>query len=228
MKWRLQLIAIFLSSVPFSLSISSAILSPSLHLLAFPVPPLCVLALPPLSSSSSVSDMRRFSSEGSLLDLDVFPWRRVGLKKAKQDQEGCNVLDACIPHLEEPESPFEAPTPAMSARGRGRELVKEHSVSVENITDFDKAAGGLQSSSLSESYRAYSDSQLAPDPTGSRDIVGPDAPPSPSSAKCHPLPNMSLHSHHARARLSAAKLHIKSLFSVTSSLCLCVCLCQST
>lgn len=159
--------------------------------------------------------MRRFSSEGSLLDLDVFPWRRVGAKKVEQGQEGCNVVDTYTPHLEVPERPFEAPAAAMSSRGRGRELVKEHSLSVENITDMDKVAGGLQSPSLNESYRAYSDSQLAPDPTGSRHSVDPDAPPSPSSVKCHPLSTMTLHPNQARARLSAAKLHIKSLFSVT-------------
>lgn len=172
--------------------------------------------------------MRRFSSEGSLLDLDAFPWRRMGHKTAEQGQEGCSVAETYTPHLEEPESSMEAPTPAMSSRGRGRKLKKELSVSVENITELDKAAGNLQSSSLNESYRAYSDSQLAPDPKGSRDSVGPDRPPSPSSSRCNPLPTMSTHSNQARARLSAAKVHLKSLFSVTSivSVWVYVCVCQ--
>lgn len=215
---------LFCSHFPSALSFFHLSLHLSWH---FPCPLLVLLRFPPLSSFSLVSDMRRFSSEGSLLDLDVLPWRRVGLLRAEQGQEGCHVVETYTPHLEEDESPLEAPAPVMSSRGRGRELVKEHSVSVENITDLDKAAGALQSPSLNDSYRAYSDSQLAPDPTGSRDSVGPDAPSSPSSAKCHPLSTMSLHSHHARARLSAAKLHLKSLFSVTllpESLSVCMCL----
>ncbi|XP_076157664.1 uncharacterized protein LOC143140566 [Alosa pseudoharengus] len=162
--------------------------------------------------------MRRFSSEGSLLDLDALPWRRVALKRAEQEQEGYDV-GSYTPHLEEPESLPVPPAPVMSkARGGwggGRELVKEHSMSVENITELDKAASDLQSP-LNESYRAYSDGQLAQDPGGSR-AVGIDTPPSPSSTKCHPLSTMSLHPHHARARLTAAKLHLKTLFSSSQS-----------
>ena len=89
-------------------------------------------------------------------------------------------------------------------------------MSVENIHVLDKAPNDLQLLSLNESYRAYSDGQLAPAPAGSRESIGRDAPPSPSGSKCNPLSNTSLHRNQARARLSAAKLHIKSLFSTVT------------
>ncbi|XP_031441978.1 regulator of G-protein signaling 1 isoform X2 [Clupea harengus] len=168
-----------------------------------------------MSSSMASSVMRRFSSEGSLLDLDVLPWRRVALKTAEEAQEGLGV-GIYTPDHSPPRSPVPVMTTPRGGRGgAGRELVKEHSMSVENIHVLDKAPNDLQLLSLNESYRAYSDGQLAPAPAGSRESIGRDAPPSPSGSKCNPLSNTSLHRNQARARLSAAKLHIKSLFSTS-------------
>ncbi|KAL2080352.1 hypothetical protein ACEWY4_024145 [Coilia grayii] len=165
--------------------------------------------------------MRRFSSEGSLLDLDAFPWRRVELKQ--EPPEVYVSIGIYTPHLGDTDSPPLSPAPLAMAAEKStrvrssRELVKEHSVSVENITELDKAGSDLRVVSLGDSYRAYSDGQLAKDPKGSRESVGDETPSSPSSGtKCNPLSSMSLHHHHARARLSAAKLHIKSLFSTSS------------
>ncbi|XP_063041317.1 regulator of G-protein signaling 1 [Engraulis encrasicolus] len=183
--------------------------------------------------------MRRFSSEGSLLDLDALPWRRVELNSKLEPPEafGGSGVGVYTPHLEAIDSPPLSPSPApvMAAENASsptsrvrssRELVKEHSMSVENITELDKAGGELRVASLNDSYRAYSDGQLHKDPQGSRESVGgtlgdgdAHSPHSPSSGtKCNPLSSMGLHQHqhHARARLSAAKLHLKSLFSSSS------------
>uniref|UniRef100_UPI0037E792F8 regulator of G-protein signaling 3 n=1 Tax=Semicossyphus pulcher TaxID=241346 RepID=UPI0037E792F8 len=163
--------------------------------------------------------MRRFSSEGSLLDLDFLPWKRVALRNP--DHERNRDSGTYTPHLEEDELDGGAgrvtPTilePGVSAgEGGKKELRKEHSVSVEELSELRKLdQNHLSVCGISEGCRAYSDGQLAPDLQGSTESMGRDdlPPPSPSSSSSS-NPFRSQHRHH-RAKLSAAKLHLKSLF----------------
>ncbi|KAM4539673.1 uncharacterized protein PAE49_020452 isoform 1-T3 [Odontesthes bonariensis] len=153
--------------------------------------------------------MRRFSSEGSLLDLDFLPWKKVALKKpdcGKSRESG-----TFTPHLEDDELDGKAVgmTPTIkeprtsSVDTRRNELSKEHSISVENLSELgklDKSRLGV--CLMSEGFRAYSDSQLAPPGQGSSESVDRD---DGSSFK-------SQHRPHHRPKLSVAKLHLKSLF----------------
>ncbi|XP_017292928.1 regulator of G-protein signaling 1 [Kryptolebias marmoratus] len=160
--------------------------------------------------------MRRFSSEGSLLDLDFLPWKKMALK----GPEYGNRLNPGIytPHLEDDEldgglpgpiPSIQEPKPSPGERGR-KELSREQSVSVENLTELGKQSKDhLQVCAINEGCRAYSDSQLAPTAQDSADDAEQDGHPSPSpSASSIP----SQHRHHRKAKLSAAKLHLKSLF----------------
>lgn len=162
--------------------------------------------------------MRRFSSEGNLLDLDFPPWKRVALKKL--DDEGNQESGTCIPHMAEDELNGRSAGPIIQETGvspreaRKKELAKEHSVSVENLSELGKLEKNhLGVCMISESCRAYSDSQLAPAPQGSTESVERDglASSSPSSS-CNPFLSKSTHRHHHKPRLSSAKLHLKSLF----------------
>ncbi|XP_020517041.1 uncharacterized protein si:ch211-152p11.4 isoform X1 [Labrus bergylta] len=152
--------------------------------------------------------MRRFSSEGSLLDLDFLPWKKVALKNP--DHERTRDFGTYTPHLEEDEldggSGRDTPTilEPVGAHEAGRgELRKEHSVSVEELSELHKQS---HLRVMSEGCRAYSDGQLAPDNQGSTESMGGEHPPHPSSSS-----SSSTHGHR-RAKLSAAKLHLKSLF----------------
>uniref|UniRef100_A0A4W5NWN7 Uncharacterized protein n=1 Tax=Hucho hucho TaxID=62062 RepID=A0A4W5NWN7_9TELE len=173
--------------------------------------------------------MRRYSSEGSLFDMDFLPWREVPVKDhnypSRNGESGTHT-----PHLEDDEldgrSTSFPPTPiivepgASPERMTGRgELSKDHSVSVENFTELGKLEGKgfLGVVNLSEGCRAYSDGQLAPASTGrSTESVGsddqPPSSPSHSTSGSSPLSFKSQQRSHTRAKLSAAKLHLKSLF----------------
>ncbi|KAF7652622.1 hypothetical protein LDENG_00094420 [Lucifuga dentata] len=157
--------------------------------------------------------MRRFSSEGSLLDLDFLPWRRVALKTSGNERESGTYTA----HLEEDELdgrsvglPPITREPTGSPGGVAR-LSREHSISMENLSELEKKR--LLSSITGEGCRAYSDGQLAPAAKGSTESVERDEqhPASPSSS-AHPLTFKSHHRHHAKAKISAAKLHLKNLF----------------
>ncbi|XP_051271341.1 regulator of G-protein signaling 1 [Dicentrarchus labrax] len=162
--------------------------------------------------------MRRFSSEGSLLDLDFLPWKRVALKKpvnANNRESGTYT-----PHTEEDELDGRSAGPtireprASPSEARQKELTKEHSVSVENLSELGKLdKNHLGVCAISESCRAYSDSQLAPAAQGSSESVERDdlPPPSPSSFS-NLFPFKTLDRHHPKPKLSSAKLHLKSLF----------------
>ncbi|XP_066531809.1 regulator of G-protein signaling 1 isoform X2 [Hoplias malabaricus] len=161
--------------------------------------------------------MRRFSSEGSLLDLDLLHWKKVSLKDENQNNDGKKriyrqqTLMEVETHREAKSLPS---TPAVQEPKK--ELLKDHSVSVENLTDLEKSSGFLMVTNLNESFKAYSDSQLAPGTSGSTESVGKeDARPHSPTASSSPLSfNQEHHQRqsHVRARLSAAKLHLKSLF----------------
>ncbi|KAG7281759.1 hypothetical protein CRUP_028073 [Coryphaenoides rupestris] len=119
--------------------------------------------------------MRRFSSEGSLLDLDILPWRRLqvtepALRKRESGARNtqhpsrserdarCATLP---PNIREPGSgPGGADTSAM--------LTKELSVSVEDLTALSKhQMDYLGVGTMGDGFRAYSDGQLAPTAQGS-------------------------------------------------------------
>ncbi|XP_076013191.1 uncharacterized protein LOC143005719 isoform X2 [Genypterus blacodes] len=151
--------------------------------------------------------MRRFSSEGSLLDLDFLPWRKVAMKTPRHQRK--RESGTYTPHLEEDELDGRSAslTPIIWEPKGKCELTKEHSISVENLSELEK--NQLQVGVISEGCRAYSDSQLAPDANGSTESVeGDEQPHSASSSSTF----KSHHRHHAKAKLSAAKLHLRSLF----------------
>lgn len=152
--------------------------------------------------------MRKFSSEGALLELDFLPWGdRDGAPDTSDDQpDGASASYPCTPDAKS------------GSAGKG-ELKRDHSVSMENLVDLEKNSGLLKVTNLNESFKAYSDSQLTGNAKGSCESVG----------KCeaeHHSPSSTLKSGHmpvspkpphyhrqqARAKLTAAKLHVKSLF----------------
>ncbi|KAJ8267396.1 hypothetical protein COCON_G00125680 [Conger conger] len=157
--------------------------------------------------------MRRFSSEGSLLDLDFLPWRRVELRDKSRTQAGgaggsytqhlslCEV-DGYAVALPDCDSPADSP--------RKPPLSKEFSVSAENVS---QAGSRLRVPALADGFQAYSDGQLSPgnDRRGEDGPSQPSSCPSPSSAPASD-PARHHHGHHTRARLTSAKLHLKNLF----------------
>ncbi|XP_074469437.1 uncharacterized protein LOC141754338 [Sebastes fasciatus] len=161
--------------------------------------------------------MRRFNSEGSLLDLDFFPWRKVVLKNPDYDNN--RESGTYTPHTEEDEQDgcltptIQEPRASPGDAGKKKKLKKEHSVSVENLTELGKQdKNHLGIGALGEGCRAYSDGQLAPGAQGSTESMDRDdqPPPSPSSSSSNPFRFQHRHQH--KAKLSAAKLHLKSLF----------------
>lgn len=165
--------------------------------------------------------MRRFSSEGSLLDLDFLPWKRVALNSPHYGRS--QDPGTYTPHLMDDElgerSPVLTPTilePGASPGQAGKkELTKEQSISVENLSELQKQDKNyLGVCVINEGCRAYSDSQLAPGPQGSTESMERDDLPSPSTpSSSNPFSSKYQHRHHHhRAKLSAAKLHLKSLF----------------
>uniref|UniRef100_A0A8C2G445 Si:ch211-152p11.4 n=1 Tax=Cyprinus carpio TaxID=7962 RepID=A0A8C2G445_CYPCA len=152
--------------------------------------------------------LRKFSSEGALLELDFLPWGdRDGAPDTSDDQpDGASASYPCTPDA------------VSGSAGKG-ELKRDHSISMENLVDLEKDSGLLKVTNLNESFKAYSDSQLTGNAKGSCESVG----------KCeaeHHSPSSTLKSGHmpvspkpphyhrqqARAKLTAAKLHLKSLF----------------
>lgn len=166
--------------------------------------------------------MRRFSSEGSLLGLDLIPWKSVSHRNDHSDVVNTtrtyktpprrgNEVDNRAASL--PTTPAALQDPMSRS---AKELSKELSFSVEDLTDQNIPAGLLKVTNLNESFKAYSDSQLAPHAISSDESVEKDdgLSPSPSSTPfCfHSGSGTQHHRHHVRAKLSSAKLHLKSLF----------------
>lgn len=169
------------------------------------------------SITSHTATMRRFSSEGSLLDLDFLPWRRVALKNPQNEKN--RESGTYTPYMDKDELdgrsaglPPTIQVPKSSPGEAGnRGLTKEHSVSVENLTELGKLdKSHLSVCAISEGCRAYSDSQLAPGPQGSSESVERDDLPSPFPSSSSSLKSQQRHQH--KPKLSAAKLHLKSLF----------------
>ncbi|KAA8586279.1 hypothetical protein FQN60_007848, partial [Etheostoma spectabile] len=136
--------------------------------------------------------MRRFSSEGSLLDLDFLPWKRMALK---DPDDGKNRKSGIYtPHIKEDElgggSGFQTPTilePRASPTEVGKKgMNKEHSVSVETLSELGKQdKSHLGVCVISANCRAYSDGQLAPANKGSTESMEGDnlTPTSPSATE---------------------------------------------
>ncbi|XP_072530874.1 uncharacterized protein [Salminus brasiliensis] len=161
--------------------------------------------------------MRRFSSEGSLLDMDVLPWKKVVLNDENHNKEDKTGTYRQVVFLEDESDRGAVSLPSTpAAREVKKELTKEHSISVENLSELDKSSGFLRVAGLNESFKAYSDSQLAPGNIGSTESVGKeDTPPMSPTPSSSPLSFNADHHPHRRqvkAKLSAAKLHLKSFF----------------
>lgn len=169
--------------------------------------------------------MRRFSSEGSLLCLDIFPWKNASEKDdfpEEEDEPGTYRTSPRIvnqaDHGATPLSPMPA-APQASVSRTVKELTRELSFCIEDINERDLSPELLKVTNLNESFKAYSDSQLAPNALSSGESVDKDDVPSPSSMSAvnPPCLNSGSHQtpqnrHHVRSKLSSAKLHLKSLF----------------
>ncbi|XP_069033051.1 regulator of G-protein signaling 8 [Embiotoca jacksoni] len=143
--------------------------------------------------------MRRFSSEGSLLDSLL--WKRVALKEPDygRNQESGTYTSHSVEDTLARSSAVLTPRIQEPRAGPG-ELAREHSVSVENLNE-----NHLKVCVLGEGCRAYSESQLAP--ADQRD----DLPPPSHSSSSNSSSFISQKWHH-RPKLSATKLHLQSLF----------------
>lgn len=178
--------------------------------------------------------MRRFSSEGSLLDLDSFPWKSAPQKDAccyeeeEEEEEGSirrstnKTLPCQHDQVDHGAASLPAtPTALQDPKSRSaKDHSKEMSYSIEDLRDLDIPSGLLKVTNLNESFKAYSDSQLAPQSTSSDESVEKDDGLSPCSPSTSTLNSFCFNSglgthqnrHHVRSKLSSAKLHLKSLF----------------
>ncbi|XP_072303496.1 uncharacterized protein [Eucyclogobius newberryi] len=161
--------------------------------------------------------MRRFSSEGSLLDLDFLPWKKVTLKSPDDPRSRDSGTYTLHEYSDEPDCARTGCFPPLIREpNRKRELTKERSISTENLNDIKKDnkirdMNRLSVCTISEGCRAYSDGQLASGAKGSTESIEKEeevSPASPTDTACSSNPFKS----HRRAKLHAAKLHIKSLF----------------
>ncbi|XP_063755467.1 regulator of G-protein signaling 3 isoform X2 [Eleginops maclovinus] len=166
--------------------------------------------------------MRRFSSEGNLLDLDFLPWRRVALKN--HDVQDNRDSGTYTPHTGEDElnrgtcvlTPTILEPKAVYGEQSGNELTKQHSVSVETLSELGKQdkldKNHLSVCIIGEGCRAYSDSQLNPNAQGSTESMERDDMPPRSPSSTNPFSFKAHHSNNHKPKLSAAKLHLRSLF----------------
>ncbi|XP_056597951.1 regulator of G-protein signaling 1 isoform X2 [Triplophysa dalaica] len=163
--------------------------------------------------------LRRFNSEGALLDLDYSPRRQGdedGTRDMSEDEMDC--------------APASYPcTPDANSASAGKNtkglLDRVQSTSVENLIGSEKDFDFLKVKNLNDSFKAYSDSQLAPNTKGSFDrvekcgnhshLLTSTLKPYASHTPVSPRPS-HYHRQQARAKLAAAKLHIKSLFGQAS------------
>ncbi|TKS65646.1 Regulator of G-protein signaling 1 [Collichthys lucidus] len=157
--------------------------------------------------------MRRFSSEGNLLDLDFLPWRKVALKNS--DNQKNRESGTYTPHADGDElgdgstGPIIIQEPRGNPDGVGKnELSREHSISVENLYEkgkLDKTHLGV--CLISETCRAYSDSQLSPGAKGSTENIERGD----TSPSTNPFNFKSQH-RQQKSKLASAKLNLRSLF----------------
>ncbi|XP_064205306.1 regulator of G-protein signaling 3 isoform X1 [Anguilla rostrata] len=174
--------------------------------------------------------MRRFSSEGSLLDLDFLPWKRVELRDKGYSQDGESGTYTPQLSLSDSDGHMVVVPPGLDGEEAGASgspqkapLTKEFSVSAENVSgrgQEDRAGSYLRVVSLGDGCRAYSDGQLAPAAAGGRSSEREDMEEGPSrhsssyssSSTAASATSRYHHRQHAKARLTSAKLHLKNLF----------------
>ena len=164
--------------------------------------------------------MRRYSSEGCLLDVDVMPRQRIQLKDPPVlNSESCTYTDSPSEQARCATLPTTIRELGSSPGGAAATLTRDVSVSVEDLNELSKRKmDRLGVGTMGESFRAYSDGQLVPafqgsssSSTGSleRDDPRPSSPSDLSlKSQQHPV--------RAKAKLSAAKLHLKSLFDLVN------------
>jgi len=155
--------------------------------------------------------MRRFSSEGCLLDLDILPWQRLQVTEPALRRRESGANNTQHPSRSERDARCATVPPSIRESGScpggvdtSAMLTKELSVSVEDLTALSKyQMDYLGVGTMGDGIRAYSDGQLAPAAQGS--VERDDD---------HPPPSFQSHRHrmHAKGKLSAARLHLKSLF----------------
>lgn len=155
--------------------------------------------------------MRRFSSEGSLLDLDFLPWKKVSIQGLDTSTNRASATYTLHEDADEPDGVLTGCFPPLIREPSGkRQLTKERSISSETLDEIKKRdKNTLSVCAINEGCRAYSDGQLAPAANGSTESIEKeeDAPPT-SAANPFKLQR--------RAKLLAAKLHLKSLFGAQS------------
>ncbi|XP_048057167.1 regulator of G-protein signaling 1 [Megalobrama amblycephala] len=153
--------------------------------------------------------LRKYSSVGALLELDFLPWgqgnRDESPGTSEDETDGASASYPCTPDAKS------------GSAGKG-ELNRDHSISVENLVGLEKESGLLRVTNLNDSFKAYSDSQIAANSKGSLESMGKCGSLHSSSstlksnnASSSPKPP-HYHRQQARAKLAAAKLHLKSLF----------------
>ncbi|KAI7798606.1 regulator of G-protein signaling 18 [Triplophysa rosa] len=153
--------------------------------------------------------LRKFNSEGALLDLDYSP-RRQGDGTLDMSEDEMDCAPASYPCTPDAKS-------ASTGKNTKGELNRDHSV--ENLIGLEKDSDFLKVTNFNDSFKAYSDSQLAPNAKGSFDKMekwGNHSHLLSSTLKSSHSPVSPrpphFHRQQARAKLAAAKLHIKSLF----------------
>lgn len=157
--------------------------------------------------------LRKYSSVGALLELDFLPWGQGNKDESpgtsEDETDGASASYPCTPD-------------AKSGSARKGELNRDHSISVENLVGLEKESGSLKVTNLNDSFKAYSDSQIAANSKGSLDSMGKcgSLQSSSSTLKSSHASNSPkpphYHRQQARAKLAAAKLHLKSLFGQVS------------
>ncbi|KAK7899620.1 hypothetical protein WMY93_020473 [Mugilogobius chulae] len=160
--------------------------------------------------------MRRFSSEGSLLDLDFLPWKKSNLKSPDDSTNRHSTTYTLHEYADEPDCATTGCFPPLIREPSAKKhLTRERSISSENLDgkkDHKKRdVNTLSVCAINEGCRAYSDGQLAPVANGSTESIEKEGNVSPVSPSNSTSSSNSSKSHH-RAKLHAAKLHIKTLF----------------
>lgn len=155
--------------------------------------------------------LRKFNSEGALLDLDYSTRRQEDedgtMDMSEDEMDGAPASYPCTPD----------PKSGSAGKTLKGELKRDQSISMENLSGLEKDSGFLKVTNLNDSFKAYSDSQITSNAKGSFESV--EKCPNHSSSQSVTSKSRSLsprpphyHRQQARAKLAAAKLHIKSLF----------------
>ncbi|XP_061822775.1 uncharacterized protein [Nerophis lumbriciformis] len=154
--------------------------------------------------------LRKFSSEGSLLDIDSSSWRKLAPEMSDyncRESGTCDVKDELEGMSAETPPMIQKPNSCTPVK---KKLIKEQSVSVENLLELGQQKMSLLDvCSIDEGSRTYSDSQLASAAKRNSKSLDRDNLLPSSYSKQY---SKSSHRHQHLAKLSAAKVYLKSLF----------------